>query len=102
MGGKNKSKGNANVSGTGATPMDVSVVHPSDDQEIEVLNTHVSDETVPSSCTNSADTNGTEGNYLLFKMHVNYLKVINATIYRSISGYDHFGWICEFLYRSSN
>ena len=77
--------------------MDVSVVHRSEDKESEELNMAVSDGTVPSSYPNSADTNGTEGNYLLFTMQLNYLKIINANIYRSINGYDHFGSIRSFF-----
>ena len=85
------SEGNQQVSGTAAAAMDVSVVQLSEDKESEALGTNVSDGTVPSSYPNSADTNGAQGNYLLFTMQLNYLKIINANIYRSISGYDHFG-----------
>ena len=92
----NISKGKK-VLGTAAAAMDVSVVHRSEDKESEELNMAVSDGTVPSSCPHSADTNGTEGNYLLFTMQLNYLKIINANIYRSINGYDHFGSIRSFF-----
>ena len=87
------SEGNQQVSGTAAAAMDVSVVQLSEDKEIEALGTAVSDGTVPSSYPNSADTNCTQGNYLLFTMQFNYLKIIYANIYRSISIYDHFGSI---------
>ena len=84
------SEGNQQVSETETTTMDVSVVQLSEDKESEELNTAVSDGTITSSYPNSADTNGTQGNYLLFTMQLNYLKIINANIYRSISVYDHF------------
>ena len=80
------SEGNQQVSGTAAAAMDVSVVQLSEDKESEALGTNVSDGTVTSSYPNSAVTNGTQGNYLLFTMQLNDLKIINANIYRSISG----------------
>ena len=84
------SQTNVNVSENEEMAMVQYVSQPPEAKESEELNMAVSDGTVPSSCPHSADTNGTEGNYLLFKMHVYNLKILNANIYRSISGYDHF------------
>ena len=79
LGGKNKSKGNRKVSETESTTMDLSVVHPLEDKESKVLTTPVSDETLPSFCTNSDVTpptsqqvrNDREGNNLFLKIQAN-------------------------------
>ena len=74
MGETSNSQTNVNVSENEEMAMVQYVAQPPEAKESEELNMAVSDVTVPSSCPNSADTNGTEGNYLLFTMQLNYLK----------------------------